>query len=85
MNKKLTILLVLVVATLGIIISSVAFAARPDSGPGEDVRICHFLGHNGDFELPAIGLGCDFLGGQALAISAAAACNGHGVLDACPR
>ena len=86
MNKKLTILLVLVVAILAIVISSVAFAG-PGKGQAKKVDICHFPGHAGDFgiggDFPSQEATCEFLGGRELSVSAAGACNGHGITGAC--
>ena len=82
MNKKLTILLVLVVAILAIVISSVVFA---QGGPSQPVTLCHFNGHEaddgtGDFfaGMPSRQQDCANLGGNLLSVSLSAGCKGHG-------
>ena len=79
MNKKLTVLLVLVVAILAIVITSVAFAGPPQRL--DSVAVCHFPGHITDFDIEKQlgGLSCGDQGGHALSLFAAAACKGHGV------
>ena len=52
---------------------------------GNQVAICHFTGHDGDFVITGKGFGCLNNGGNPIVVGIKACENGHGATGNCMR
>ena len=68
------------ITVFGLLLVSLGFLSVvnvPAAGNGNQVAICHFNGHDGDFVLTGAGGRCDRLEGNILIVGRAACKNGH--------
>ena len=80
--KKLIAIAAVVAFGLGVASTSMAGKSPPvntDDVKAHKVLICHFPGHDGDFEIGGAGFACVNADGEILEVSKKGAGKGHGV------